>query len=126
LRLSILPLLLTLAPLFAGAQTKPEVASPTFPSAVERVRVDVVVTDKGGRPVSGLTQGDFALSEGGVPHPITSFEAVSVAEAPEDAGQWMNAFLSGAAAANGELDLDDEQLYQADKADDTENSEDLR
>jgi signal transduction histidine kinase len=37
-------------------------------------------------------------------------------EAPEDAGQWMNAFLSGAAAANGEPD---------DK-NNTENSEDLR
>jgi hypothetical protein len=49
-----------------------------------------------------------------------------VDEAPEQAGQWMNAFLSGAAAANGELDLDDEKLYQSDKQDDTENSEDLR
>jgi signal transduction histidine kinase len=47
-------------------------------------------------------------------------------EAPEEAGQWMNAFLSGAAAANGELDLDDETLYQADKPDDTETTEDLR
>ncbi|MBB4904410.1 ATP-binding protein [Actinophytocola algeriensis] len=54
-----------------------------------------------------------------------------VEEAPEQAGQWMNAFLSGAAAANGELDLDGtEQLYQSDKHDDqphgAENSEDLR
>jgi signal transduction histidine kinase len=48
------------------------------------------------------------------------------AEAPEEAGQWMNAFLTGAAAANGDLDLDDEKLYHADKADDTENPEDLR
>ena len=47
-------------------------------------------------------------------------------EAPEQAGQWMNAFLSGAAAANGELDLDDDRLYQSDKQDDSENSEDLR
>jgi signal transduction histidine kinase len=49
-----------------------------------------------------------------------------VDEPPEQAGQWMNAFLSGAAAANGELDLDDEKLYQTDKEDDTKNSEDLR
>jgi hypothetical protein len=49
-----------------------------------------------------------------------------VDEAPEQAGQWMNAFLSGAAVANGELDLDDEQFYKSDKQDDTENSEDLR
>lgn len=86
MRLPVLSLLLCLAlPKGGASQTKPEAAGPTFPSAVERVRVDVVVTGKGGRPVSGLTQADFALSEGGVPHPITSFEAVSVAEAPPDA-----------------------------------------
>jgi VWFA-related protein len=68
----------------SAQQPKPEGAGPTFPSAVELVRVDVVVTDKGGRPVSGLTQADFALAEGGVPQPITSFESVSVADAPEE------------------------------------------
>ncbi|GAB1513925.1 ATP-binding protein [Actinophytocola sp. KF-1] len=34
-----------------------------------------------------------------------------VEEAPEQAGQWMNAFLSGAAAANGDLDDDEKPDY---------------
>jgi hypothetical protein len=40
-------------------------------------------------------------------------------EDPEQAGQWMNAFLSGAAAANG--DDQDEPVYRAEST-----SEDLR
>jgi VWFA-related protein len=48
------------------------------------VRVDVVVADKQGRPVSGLTAADFAIWEEGVPQAITSFESVSVAAAPEE------------------------------------------
>lgn len=51
-------------------------------------------------------------------------------EAPEQAGQWMDAFLSGTAAANGIPGFDPgngtDPLYQADKADDTEPSEDTR
>ncbi|MGB3438044.1 MAG: ATP-binding protein [Actinophytocola sp.] len=59
-------------------------------------------------------------------------------EAPEDAGEWMNAFLSGTAAANGELDLDSDYYgsenssdngrgkRHADNPDDTETSEDHR
>jgi VWFA-related protein len=89
LRLAILPLLVLAPP--APIQPPTPVQAPTtvaggstFPSAVELVRVDLVVTDKAGRPVSGLTKGDFVLSEGGVPQPITTFESVSVADAPEE------------------------------------------
>lgn len=46
-----------------------------------------------------------------------------VADDPEQAGQWMNAFLSGAAAANGE---DTDPDYPAHRNHSTENSEDLR
>jgi VWFA-related protein len=88
----ILSLLLGLA-LPEGAQ-QPEAAGPTFPSAVELVRVDLVVTDKAGRPVPGLTQADFALSEGGVSQTITSFESVSVADAPEDGSPALTHFAS--------------------------------
>jgi hypothetical protein len=45
-------------------------------------------------------------------------------EAPEQAGQWMNAFLSGAAAANGDLDDDKPDHDTADHSETT--SEDLR
>jgi len=75
-------------------QSSPEVQGPTFPSAVELVRVDLVVTDKAGRPVSGLTQSDFALSEGGTPQQITTFESVSVADVPEEEGPPQAPFAS--------------------------------
>lgn len=81
-------------PASVAPQAPPDPAGPTFPSAVERVRVDVVVTDKAGRPVSGLTQADFALSEGGTPQSITSFESVSVAEVAEDEGPSAPPFVS--------------------------------
>ena len=58
---------------FVAAQEKP----PTFPSAVELVTVDVVVTDKQGRPVTGLDRGDFTLLEEGAVQAITSFDAVA-------------------------------------------------
>lgn len=56
-----------------SAQEKP----PTFPSAVEIVTVDVVVTDKQGSPIAGLGQADFTLREDGARQEITAFEAVS-------------------------------------------------
>jgi VWFA-related protein len=54
-------------------QSKP----PEFPSSVDLVTVDVVVTDKKGHPARGLRLEDFSLLENGRPLPITSFEAIS-------------------------------------------------
>jgi hypothetical protein len=54
---------------------------PTFPSRVELVTVDVVVLDREGRPVRGLTRADFTVEEDGRPQEVVSFEAF-VAEAP--------------------------------------------
>jgi VWFA-related protein len=42
------------------------------------VRVDAVVTDTQGRPVTGLGREDFVLREDGVVQPIVDFEAVGV------------------------------------------------
>jgi VWFA-related protein len=68
-----------------AAQEKP----PTFPSAVELVTVDVVVTDKQGRPVAGLDRADFTLLEDGAPQAITSSDAVagSTGMGPPDADE---------------------------------------
>lgn len=44
---------------------------------VHVVNVDVIVTDRKGRPVTGLTRDDFELLEDGVPVPITNFYAES-------------------------------------------------
>jgi VWFA-related protein len=61
----------------ALAQQKPA-APPLFPSAVDLVTVDVVVTDKNGQPVTGLKAEDFTVVEDGVPQSVTSFEAVEL------------------------------------------------
>jgi VWFA-related protein len=55
--------------------------TPTFPSGVELVRIDVVVLDKEGRPVAGLTAADFEVSDEGKPVEIVSFEPVVVRSA---------------------------------------------
>lgn len=56
----------------AGAQAQPV---PSFPSRAERVVVDVVVTDRDGAPVLGLTASDFEVSEEGDRQTIASFTA---------------------------------------------------
>ena len=57
--------------------------APSFPSQVEAVTVDVVVLDKKGQPVPGLTREDFLVSEDGAPQTITTFDAVVVPEVPK-------------------------------------------
>jgi VWFA-related protein len=59
---------------------------PRFPAATEIVRIDAVVVDKAGRPISGLTAADFAIEENGKPREIASFEPIvvrSAATSPE-------------------------------------------
>ena len=51
---------------------------PRFPAAAEIVRIDAVVVDEAGRPVTGLTAADFAVEENGKPREIASFEAIVV------------------------------------------------
>src|SRR5258706_9976970 len=72
----------------AGAVLGSRVAGqepPSFPARVELVRIDVVVLDHDGRPVTGLTAADFEIREGGRPHEIASFEPVVVRPAPTPA-----------------------------------------
>ncbi|HXY41945.1 MAG TPA: hypothetical protein VEQ10_19875, partial [Vicinamibacteria bacterium] len=47
----------------------------TFPSGVELITVDAVVTDAHGQPVTGLTREDFVLKEDGVAQEILGFQA---------------------------------------------------
>jgi VWFA-related protein len=56
--------------------------TPSFPAEIEQVVVDVVVTDKKGTPVRGLTRGDFTVLEDGVPQTVVSFDAVELPEEP--------------------------------------------
>ncbi|HLH08709.1 MAG TPA: VWA domain-containing protein [Terriglobales bacterium] len=49
--------------------------TPTFHASTRLVLVDVVVTDKSGKPVRGLTEKDFTILQDGKPQPISAFEA---------------------------------------------------
>ena len=49
---------------------------PTFRSGVQSIDVDVLVTDKSGKAVRGLTKEDFILSEDDAPQQITTFTFV--------------------------------------------------
>jgi VWFA-related protein len=51
-----------------------EAPTTTFKTSVSRVLVDIVVTDKDGNPVPGLTKSDFTVSEDGQPQQILSFD----------------------------------------------------
>ena len=60
----------------AGAQTEaPESDLFLDQVSVEVVNVDVTVTDRDGRPITGLTAEDFVVVEGGEERPITNFFA---------------------------------------------------
>jgi VWFA-related protein len=67
--------------LFLGQQPPP----PTFKSGVNLVEVDVVVTDRQGRPVRGLRQQDFEVLEDGKPVTVVTFDAVDLPQAPAGA-----------------------------------------
>jgi VWFA-related protein len=64
-----------------GAQQQP----PTIRTGINYVRVDVIVTDKDGKPVLDLNQDEFAVSEDGKPQKVDSFSVVKVdaAETPD-------------------------------------------
>lgn len=73
-----------------AAQQSAEPSSPPnaadqfrFRVNVNRVVVDVVVTDSNGKPVGGLTQKDFSLFEDGQPQNILSFDVHSLDTNPD-------------------------------------------
>jgi len=52
--------------------------APTLRASVDQVVVDVIVTDANGRPVTGLTAGDFEVVERGRPQAVSTFSEVSL------------------------------------------------
>jgi VWFA-related protein len=73
------PGLLAVWLVFAMQQAPPR---PTFKSGVTLIEVDVVVTDRSGRPVRGLSRDDFTIAEDGIPVEPATFSAIDVPEAP--------------------------------------------
>jgi VWFA-related protein len=68
--------------LVAGSSSPPQAQPPVFGAAVEVVRLDVIVLDKQNKPVTGLTQADFVVEDGGHLQAIESFELVTVGAKP--------------------------------------------
>jgi VWFA-related protein len=57
-------------------QTEPVGGTEVLPPViVDLVRIDVVVTEKGGQPTTGLTRDDFVVLEDGEPQTIVQFQA---------------------------------------------------
>jgi VWFA-related protein len=76
------------SPGVAAAPSGTQTAQPTpfqFSVKVNRVILDVVVTDGRGRPVEGLTADDFKVTEDGVVQPIRNFDVHMAA--PETSAQ---------------------------------------
>jgi VWFA-related protein len=61
----------------AQDQSKHQQDIPVFKSTSRLVVLDVVVTDRNGKPVAGLTKDDFTVSEDREPQRITQFEATT-------------------------------------------------
>ena len=62
----------------AAAQDQQPPAQPTFRAGINFVRVDVIVTDKKGKPVLDLKPEDFTVTEDGKPQAIESFKLIKV------------------------------------------------
>ena len=60
-------------------------AQPTFRSGVELVTIDVVATDRSGKPVHALKASDFELFEDGKSQPIRTFQFIDASIVPTEA-----------------------------------------
>ncbi|HEU4926723.1 MAG TPA: hypothetical protein VFT24_06730 [Vicinamibacterales bacterium] len=65
---------LAVVSLLLGLQQVPP--RPAFKSGVTLVEVDVVVSDRSGRPVRGLSREDFSVAEDDTPVEIASVSAI--------------------------------------------------
>lgn len=81
LRRNLVPLAVVAALLVHAASGKAQEAGAPAPSASaaaqkadESLRIDAIVTDRGGRPITNLRPSDFQLLENGVPRVMTSVE----------------------------------------------------
>jgi VWFA-related protein len=71
-----------LVPVLCAAAAFAQQDAPAVQPVRGSVSLDVVVTPKSGRPVTGLAQQDFAILDNKVPQNLTSFRAVDGRQAP--------------------------------------------
>lgn len=74
--------LATLALLPSSAPAQEPAPPPVFGVELDIVRLDVVVLDDDGQPVTGLTADDFVIEDDGQPQDVVSFEPVVVRPRP--------------------------------------------
>ncbi|MEP6783763.1 MAG: VWA domain-containing protein, partial [Acidobacteriota bacterium] len=67
-----------LAGLGVHAQDKQDPAQPTFRAGINTVRVDIIVTDKQGNPVTDLKLEDFEISEDNKPQKADTFRLIKI------------------------------------------------
>ncbi len=60
----------------------PQPQQPVFRAGINFVRVDVIVTDDKGNPVTNLDQKDFEVLEDGVPQTVQTFRLVDIPNTP--------------------------------------------
>ena len=66
-------------PFKAAQQTPPpQTQKPIFVARIDSVSVDVIVTDKDGRPVLDLTKADFEIEENRKPQTVESFKLIQI------------------------------------------------
>ena len=68
---------------------------PTFRAEINVVRVDVIVTDRDGNPVTDLQADDFEVFEDGTPQTIDSFRLVHLTGTPEPGAEPARPIRSG-------------------------------
>lgn len=74
--------LVAVGALLAGAPARPRAQqAPVFRAALSMVSVDVVVRDRSGNIVRGLTQSDFTITEDGRPQEVRTFIFQEISEA---------------------------------------------
>jgi VWFA-related protein len=66
----------------AGAQSQQPAPPPPFRTGIDFVRVDVLVTDRQGNALKGLTQADFEVYEDDKPQKVESFRFIEVSGNP--------------------------------------------
>jgi VWFA-related protein len=71
-----------------GAQA-PQTPPPQFKTGIDIRLLDVVVVDRDGRPIRGLTAADFVIVEDGTPQKISTLEEVVVPDPAAPPADWM-------------------------------------